>query len=183
MIESISKYAETIITLMIAVTIIELILPNSKNKKYVMFSCSLIIMLSVINPILAMFNSDYNISQKIDELQKEFSDVEYSSSTKYDLNYNIYNTYINKLETNMKNRLEDIGYKVLESEIRVNKDTYEPESIEMRIKYEDGFIQPIVIDVFGNESNNIIYETDLNKIRDILANEYGVEKEKIFINM
>lgn len=182
MIKNISSYAETIICLTIAVTIIELILPNSKSKKYVMFTSSLMIMLAVINPIISVINSEFDISKKVSEIQADMQHVEYIASDNYDLEYNIYNTYIKNIENNMKSRLEEIGYEVLESKIIVNKDNYEPENIEMEIKHKDGFIQPIIIDVFSDNSKNDIYEADINKIKTLLSSEYGVKKEKIIIN-
>jgi len=181
MIENISNYASNIITLIIAITIVELLLPNNKNKKYIMFTCSLIVMLSVINPILAFLNSDVDISNKITEVQKEMQKHECNSVNSYDLEYNIYNTYIDELENNMIARLEDIGYKVLESHIIVDKTTYEPTRIAMKVEYADGDIQPIVIDVFG-DNNKKMYDVDINKIKDVLSSSYGVDKKDILIN-
>ena len=182
MIDKISGYVEPIITLIIAMTIIELILPNNKNKKYVMFVCSLVIMLSVINPILKIFNANINISETINDIQIKMHDVEYSSLTNYNLDYNIYNSYINKLEENMIIRLEDMGYQVLDSKINIDKETYIPESVELRVKYNDGYVQPIVINVFENISNEKISDMDIEKIKDTLTLNYGVEKNKIKIN-
>ncbi|MBO5143308.1 MAG: stage III sporulation protein AF [Clostridia bacterium] len=182
MIDKISDYAEVIITLVIAVTIIELIIPNGKNKKYVMFASSLSIMIAVLNPILSVLNMDFDILESLNTIEEEMNDMEYSSSTKYDLDYNIYSSYISNLEENMKARLEDIGYRVVESKINVDKTTYEPTNIEMKIEYSDGFIQPIIIDVFENLSNNKIYEADIKKIKTFLNQNYGVHENNIIVN-
>jgi len=182
MIDKISGYVEPIITLIIAMTIIELILPNNKNKKYVMFVCSLVIILSVTNPILKIFDSGIDISETINDIQIKMHDAEYSSLTNYNLNYNIYNSYISKLEENMIMRLEDMGYQVLESKINVNKETFEPENVELRVKYDDGYIQPIVINVFENVSNEDFADMDVEKIKDSITLNYGIERDKIKIN-
>ena len=182
MIDKISNYAETLILLIIAITIIELLLPKSNNKKYVMLVCSLVVMLAVINPIINLLNEDFDISQSVSEMQREINEIEYSSSANYDLEYNVYNTYVANLKSNMQERLEDMGYEVLETKININKSTYEPTNIEMKVKYEDGYIQPIVIDVFENSSKDKIYEADKNKIKDILSVNYGIDKESIKIN-
>lgn len=182
MVEKISNYVETIITLIVAITIIELILPNNKNKKYVMFVCSVVIMLAVINPMLSILNSDFNISSKIDEIQREMKLQEYNSATNYNLDYNIYNTYINNLKSNMETRLKDIGYEVLDSQIKIDNDTYEPTEIEMKVKHEDGYIQPIVIDVFENATSDNIFEIDINRIKETLSANYGIDKNNIKIN-
>lgn len=182
MIDNISNYISSIIILILAITIIELILPNSKNKKYVMFASTLVIMLSVINPILKVFGFEIDITKEVENFQKEMKGYENSSVTKYQLEENVYDTYVENLKNNMKQRLEDIGYRVLKTEIQVDKYTYEPNQIEMLIEYEDGDIQPIVIDVFGNTQTEKIYDADRIKIKEILEKDYGVKKEKIQIN-
>lgn len=182
MLETISDYATTIILLIISITFVELLLPDNKNKKYVMFTCSLIIMLSVINPILSIFNNEFDVSSAMNEIKNEMNEIEYNSSTNYNLNDNIYSKYIENLENNMKKRLEDIGYKVLETKINIDQITYEPKSIEMKVKYEDGYVQPIVIEVFENSSSDTIYEADIKKIKEILYADYGVDKNNIKIN-
>ena len=182
MIDNISNYVTKIILLIISITFIELLLPDNKNKKYVMFTCSLIIMLSVINPILGIFNNEFDISSAMNQIKDEMKEIEYSSSTNYNLNDNIYSTYIKNLEYNMKRRLEDIGYEILETTIKIDEVTYEPKSIEMKVKYEDGYIQPIVIDVFENSASDTIYEADIKKIKEILYADYGVDKNNIKIN-
>lgn len=182
MIENISNYISSIVTVIIFITIIELLLPNNKNKKYVMFTSSLIVMLSVINPVLKVFGSETDIVQDVIKIQKEMKEYENDSVTKYNLEDNVYNSYVENLKSNMIKRLESIGYRVLETEIKVNKYTYEPEEIEMIIEYEDGDIQPIIIDVFGNLQEENIYEADKVKIKEIIEKEYGIKKENIRIN-
>ena len=182
MIKSISDYAESIVILIIALTIIELILPKNNNKKYIMFVSSIIVMIAVVNPIIALFDSEFDISEEVSKIQEEIVSVENDSYANYDLSYNIYNTYIYNLEKNMINRLEDMGYKVINTKIIVDEKTYEPKEIEMKVEYADGDIQPIVIDVFNKESSTNIYDVDVNKIKTVLESNYGVEKNKIKIN-
>lgn len=182
MIEKISDYIEPIILLLVAITVVELILPDGKNKKYVMLVSSIIIMISVINPILKAFNSGIDFSETVDKIQKTMNEAEYNSSTNYELDYNIYNSYIENLKRNMIIRMEEMGYKVLKVKINVDKNTYEPEEIEMKVEYEDGYVQPIVIDVFETAKQSKIKESDILKIKNDLSSSYGVEKNKIKIN-
>lgn len=182
MVESISSYAESIIILIIAITIVELILPNSKNKKYVMFVSGIVIMIAVINPVIKFFNSEINLSEEVNKIQETFNSYEKSSYTNYDLDYNIYNAYVRELEVNMKTRLEELGYEILDTKINVDETSYNITNIEMNIKYDDGFVQPIIIDVFKNDSSSKVYEADINKVKEVLASNYGVAKENIKIN-
>lgn len=182
MIEKISNYAEAIVILIIIITIVELMLPEGKNKKYVMFVSGIIIMLSVIKPFINFLNLDLNLELEVAEIQETFNNFEKNSFAKYDLNYNIQDSYIKNLEVDMKARLEEMGYNVLETKINVDEDTYEPINIEMRVKYDDEYIQPVIIDVFGDNTTDMIYEVDINKIKEIISSNYGVVKNNIRIN-
>ena len=53
MISFISKWAEQIIIAVIVATIIELILPNSKNKKYIQMVIGVYILFTIISPIIS----------------------------------------------------------------------------------------------------------------------------------
>ena len=88
--QEISNYVSSLVTLIVAMTIIELILPNHNIKKYVMFSCSLVILLNVINPILKVFGLEINISEEINKIQNEMKTYENNSLTNYSLENNIF---------------------------------------------------------------------------------------------
>lgn len=180
--QEVSNYVSSIVTWILTMTIIELILPNNKNKKYVMFSCSLVILLSVVNPILTVFGSEIDVSNEIEKFQKEMKTYENNSATNYSLEESLYDTYVENLKEDMQKRLEDMGYEILKTELQINESTYEPEKIEMQIRYQDGYVQPIVIDVFGNMANEKIYDADCIKIKEIISETYGVKKDKIVIN-
>lgn len=178
----ISNYIASIVILMIAMTMVELILPNHKNKKYVMFAGTLIILMSVINPMLKVFGSDFDMNSKIKELQAEMNQMESGKVEEYQLENQLQVTYQNLLITNMKERLTEIGYQVLEIKVKIDEVTYEPQKIEMKVRYKDGYIQPIVIDVFGNLGQENFLDADCNKIKEIFFETYGVKKENIMIN-
>lgn len=183
MVEKISDYIASLVILLLAMTIIELILPNQKNKKYVMFVCSLVLFLSMIRPVVNILGNGVDVDAKVEEFQKEMANLEYQSAKKTSLEENIYDAYVMQLEKDMKQRMEEMGYRVLASEIQIDKTTYEPFQIEMQIEYQDGEIQPIVIDVFGDSSSLApLYEADRNKVKQILSETYGVETEKIKVN-
>ena len=182
MVGSITDYVKSIIILIVALTFVELLLPNNKNKKYIMFSCSLIVVISVINPILGIFNHDIDVLSTIDEIKKEMADAQYGSLANYSVEDNIYLEYIENLKDNMKSKLQNIGYEVIESKVNIDETSFEPKNIEMRIKYKDGNIQPVVIDVFENSASEKVYDADIIKVKEILHENYGVDKKNININ-
>ena len=52
MMNFLSSWAEQIVLAVIIATIIELILPNSKNKKYIQMVIGIYIMFNIISPII-----------------------------------------------------------------------------------------------------------------------------------
>ena len=58
MIEFFSTWAEQIVLAVIIATIIEMLLPNNKNKKYVQMIIGIYILFNIISPIVFMFSSD-----------------------------------------------------------------------------------------------------------------------------
>lgn len=176
------EYVSSLIMITLIMTIIELLLANYKHKKYVMFVGTLVLLLSVIQPVVKVLGREEDVSQMFKQYQQEMQEWEIDSATKYSAEAILYQTYVKNLETDMKQRLEDIGYQVIESEIQVDENTYQPSKIVMRVRYEDGFVQPIVIDVFGTQKQENWYEADTVKIKESLKNWYGIEKEQILVN-
>ena len=180
--DKIYDYVTTLIIFIMAMTLIEMLLSNNKNKKYVMFAGTLIVLINVLNPIIKAFGSNIDLTEKIREIEAEMNQIEVSKKSEYQMENQLQDTYENLLINNIKERLEEIGYTVLDVDVVINKSTYEPEKIEMKIRYKDGFIQPIVIDVFGSIEDETILKEDSVKIKNILSQTYGVEEKNIIVN-
>ena len=73
MINFISSWAEQIILAVVIATIIELILPNNKNKKYIQMVIGVYILFNIISPIV----NNKEILADIEEYQLE----EYNTTT------------------------------------------------------------------------------------------------------
>ncbi len=181
MIEKLSDGVAMIVLLVITITIIEMILPQNKNKKYVLFVGSLIVFFSILSPFLTFFKKDFDFSSVAKQWQEEFQQAETSYVSEDNLESTVYTSYLENLKTNIVERLERMDYQVLEIEVHVNKETYEPEKMELKVKYKDGYVQPVVIDVF-HQNKTSIYEADKEKIKQVLQASYGVEKENITIS-
>lgn len=176
MIAKLSNIATTLVILVVLITIIEMILPTGNNKKYIKFFSGVILMIIIINPIVNVLNSDIDIEEFIKENQMEVSNVEYKLNESY-----IYDTYTYNLEQDIINRLKENGYEVLDVKLNIDKDTYEPSEIELKIKHIDGEIQPIIIEVFGN-TNIELSNYDKGIVRTLINQNYGIKKSKITIN-
>lgn len=176
MIAKLSNIATTLVILVVLITIIEMILPTGNNKKYIKFFSGVILMIIIINPIVNVLNSDIDIEEFIKENQMEVSNIEYELNESY-----IYDAYTYNLEQDIINRLKENGYEVLDVKLNIDKDTYEPSKIELKIKHIDGEIQPIIIEVFGN-TNIELSNYDKEIVRTLINQNYGIKKSKIMIN-
>lgn len=176
MINTLSNTASTLVAAVILITIIEMLLPSGNMKKYVKFFGGIILMLVIITPIMNLLNSNIDIEKMIEKNQIEVSSIEYEFNENH-----IYNSYNENLKLDIIKRLEENGYKVLDMKIVTDKNTYQPTDLELVIEHDDGDVQPIVIDVFKNASNNLT-SYDKEVIKTIINLNYGIKKSNIKIN-
>ncbi|MCI9286748.1 MAG: stage III sporulation protein AF [Clostridia bacterium] len=175
MIEWISTWAEQIVVAVIIASIIEMLLPNGNNKKYIKAIIGVYILFTIISPIIGKF---VNIDLKDIDYEKYFKEVETQETISQSLTTNNEKTmgeiYISNLKADMKNKLEEKGYRV--------------ENINLNVELEDeksyGKINEIVLEISksSKESENITKETNntiaINKIEEVkIGNKIENEKE------
>ncbi len=120
MIEHISNWAEQIIVAVIIATIIEMILPNGNNKKYVKAVIGVYILFTIISPIfkngmnLDFEKSDYEKYFKLDETYMAMSESLVSHN-----NQSVEDIYKMNLKEDMKQKLQEKGYKAEKMEVQI----------------------------------------------------------------
>lgn len=120
MIEHISNWAEQIIVAVIIATIIEMILPNGNNKKYVKAVIGVYILFTIISPIfkngmnLDFEESDYERYFKPDETYMAMSESLVSHN-----NQSVEDIYKMNLKEDMKQKLQEKGYKAEKMEVQI----------------------------------------------------------------
>lgn len=123
MISWLSNWAEQLIVAVVIVTIIEMILPDNKNKKYVKVIMGFYILFIIISPFISKFtNTDLNnINFNYEEYFKE-SNTYQSMSKKLDTsnNENIEEVYKTGLKEDITSKLLQRGYIVNSIQIEVN---------------------------------------------------------------
>lgn len=133
MIESFSNYAFSIICSSFLLNIIQMILPNSNNKKYILFVCSSIVTIILITPIISMLNKDFDVSKLLLENQKDYIEVdEQQIESLYE--QELINTYKENLNNDIIQTLNEAGYEVLNIDCEYDKDTLEPNFLKVEIK-------------------------------------------------
>ncbi len=208
MIKSLSIWAEQIVVAVIIATLIEMILPNGNNKKYIKAVIGVYILFTIISPIFGNMknfnfdNFDYETYFKNTQSYQTMSDSLISHN-----NQSTEEIYLNNLKQDMKQKLKEKGYLIekIAIQLELNKEEqygriYGIDLIVSKIKEEknenEGATNIIINTI--NIGNKLIDKQDKNKqtnektsnissseerqIKEYLSGVYEVNKKNIRIN-
>lgn len=163
MIIKIKQWCEEIIIAVIISVIIEMIIPDGKNKKYIKVIIGIYIMFVTLSPILEVLNYDFNFDNFFNY---EVTDVSQN------LDDNIKDVYIAGIENTIKNEIEEMDYNVDNIKIYTDINYENIEKIELKINGKKGEIEKIVI---GEKKESKKYDDIIN----LLMQNYSVSIEQI----
>lgn len=190
----ISSWAQGIIVAVIIGTIIEIILPNEKNKKYIKTIIGIYILFVIVYPVINKISSkSINLNNIVGNTYK--SDYKQMNTIKFDVNNYVDETYKNKLKEEIKEEIDKNGYVTNSISIEINSEEAnygEILGINLRIDKEvvdikNSNVEKIeTVEInFSNNDKQIkenINEEDKNKVQDIISKKYLIEKSKIKVN-
>lgn len=192
----IKDWAEGIVVAVIIATILEILLPDNKNKKYISTVIGIYILFTIISPIISKVTG-----QSIN--LKDFTNKDTSLSTSSTMNNiallenssNVEDVYIKTLKSDITDKLETKGYSTDYIDLKISmssKDNYgEIEGIYLKLslleeKANVNKVEEIKINISENKSENTtannISEEDLNSAKEFLMDTYGISKDKIHIS-
>ena len=161
MINFLSSWAEQVILAVIIATILELILPNSKNKKYVQMVIGVYVLFNIISPIIK--NKEKLVFSEID------LDKYITTSTKVEqssMDARLEKIYLDELENNIKSKFKNAGIEIIKCTIDAELDTTKKNagihSIDVKVK-------------------NVDDEKKISKIKQEIIKEYEISEDKIKI--
>ena len=204
MIEFLSTWAKSLGLAIIVISILEMILPNNKTKKYVRMIFGIYIIFNIISPFIK--NKDI-----LDINTYEFNEYSNYTTNQSSLNQSsmdsrIEQIYIEELEKDITEKVNDLGFnvttcnvyatfssqeeesKIEKIELTVTKSEEQKEAeqtIENKIVNEIQKIKPInttIEEKNQDENNQSISNSDVQKIKKFLIEEYGVEEKCLKIN-
>lgn len=164
MINFISSWAEQIVLAVIVATIIELILPKNKNKKYIQMVIGVYVLFNIISPIIK--NKD-NFSVE------KYNTEKYESQSQYEIDQSSMDTriekiYLEELEKKTQEKFQDNGFVVTKCKVDAVLDTTK----------KNAGISLITIKIEKTD------ETEkLEKVKNELATEFEISEDKIKIVM
>lgn len=161
MINFLSSWAEQVILAVIIATILELILPNSKNKKYVQMVIGVYVLFNIISPIIK--NKEKLVFSEID------LDKYITTSTKVEqssMEARLEKIYLDELENNIKSKFKNAGIEIIKCTIDAELDTTKKNagihSIDVKVK-------------------NVDDEKKISKIKQEIIEEYEISEDKVKI--
>lgn len=135
MIEIISSWVKTLGLAVVVVSILEMLLPNNKTKKYIRMVMGLYIIFTMISPIIK--NKD---KININEIAIEDYTTTQTSSTldQTSMDKRIQTLYIEQLEKDIKKKIEDQGYEVTKCKVQATISNQEEDTKISNIKVSLG---------------------------------------------
>ena len=164
MISFISSWAEQIVLAVVVATIIELILPKNKNKKYIQMVIGVYVLFNIISPIIK--NKD-NFSVE------KYNTEKYESQSQYEIDQSsmdarIEKIYLEELEKKTQEKFQDNGFVVTKCKVDAVLDTTK----------KNAGISLITIKIEKTDENE-----KLEKVKNELATEFEISEDKIKIVM
>lgn len=161
MINFLSSWAEQVILAVIIATILELILPNSKNRKYVQMVIGVYVLFNIISPIIKNREKLVFSEIDLDKYITKSTKVEQSS-----MDARLEKIYLDELENNIKSKFKNAGIEIIKCTIDAELDTTKKNagihSIDVKVK-------------------NVDDEQKISKIKQEIIEEYEISEDKIKI--
>lgn len=208
MVSFLSTWAEQIIVAVIIATIIEMILPNGNNKKYIKAVIGVYILFTIISPILGkitnidLYNIDYEkyfkeldthqtVSQSLTQNNDKSIEEIYESNIKQDMKLklkeqgyivegiNLNIEFKNELNYGKINSINLSVYKAKESE--ETSESSKSNTIEVN-KIEKVTIGNTIKNTSNNKDKENLKESEKNEIKNYISSVYEVNKKNIKIN-
>lgn len=164
MILKIRQWCEGIIVAVIISIIIEMIIPEGKNKKYIKVIIGVYIMFVSLSPLLELLKYDF----KFDGVFNVDSSIEVTEN----LDNNMKDVYVLAIEENIKSELENLGYNIDFVNVYTDINYEYIENIELKVNGKKGNIEPIIIGENRNQENYL-------DIIEFIRNNYFVDSEAI----
>ncbi len=204
MIEFLSSWAKGLGLAIVIVSILEMLLPNNKTKKYIRMVMGLYILFTIISPFIknrTLFNvENIDLSKELNNYSSVETSVDQTS-----MDERIQVLYVEELEKDITKKIEEKGYEVTECKVKANiqdenntiskiklkiekneeNKKEENETIENKMVNEIQKIKPVNTQIQNNnkeKKEEKITRNDIQNIKKFLMEEYEVEEKCLEIN-
>ena len=178
MVNFLNSWTNGIVVAVIIGSVIEMILPEGNNKKYVKIVIGVFILFTIISPVISKFTGGVDLSNIIK--YEEYINTVTVTSTNVINNSDVLSIYKKKLSNEIKNTLENNGFKVNSIDLYINsKDENYGEILKIILKVEKNNNKVETINISNGKVENSISNDSKNKIKELLNALYGISKDRI----
>lgn len=185
--EYIKSFIETLVTIIILFSAIELISPNNSMKKYIKFVLGLILIVVMLNPIIDFFTEG---EDKIVSTIKEYENIlskDTKTSSDVAVSNEVEDVFIENLNKNSAAELAEAfpDYTfVCNINCNIDLSNYSYNISHAKIGISTGKIQDVEkiekVEISNdNETNSKVYSDDEQKIVSYVSNMLGISENKI----
>lgn len=182
MINKLSIYARGLIYIVIIVGILELVIPNGKNKKYIKVIMGMFVIFSIISPVVG---KRINVNEEIIEKYMNSSSNKTDKAKENDNeDENLKAVFKSKVKENIEAYLSSKGYECKSVTIKEENYNISQISINGLNKKEKNAINKIEINIKGpsNDQKEEMGQEEKQKIIEYIAKNYEIDKENILTN-
>ena len=200
----ISVWAQGIIVSVIIATIIEIILPDSSNSKYVKVVIGVFVLFSIVSPIINKFSNN-KISNEINfdsYIKTSTSNSAIATNVNMNNEDTIRKIYEENLKVDIKTKITQKGYIVGNINLEtLNNNEYTLNKIDLKIIAKNKStnqnsnsnvttivenIENISVDIGGSSKNkqeekSVISESEKRKLKEYLSSVYEVNENNILV--
>ncbi len=203
MIEFLSSWTKGLGVTIVVVSILEMLLPNNKTKKYIRMVLGIFVIFNIISPLIQ--NKDKLDLSNLDI--EDYATVQTTSTvTQTSMDERINKLYEDELEKDITKKVEEKGYNVKSAKINTTRNDEqeweinqiqlniekgkepekETETVENKIVTEVQKIKKIDTKINKEEKTSNqekkITNTDIQNVKKFLIEEYGVNEKCLKIN-
>ena len=187
--EYIKSFIETLVTIIILFSAIELISPNNSMKKYIKFVLGLILIVVMLNPIIDFFTEG---EDKIVSTIKEYEGIlstDTETSSDVAASNEVEDVFIENLNKNSATELAEKfpDYKfVCDIDCNIDLNNFSYDISHAKISISTNTIQEVEkiekVEISNdNKTNSHAYSDDEQKILSYVSNMLGISEDKIEI--
>lgn len=157
MIEAISNWAGELVVALIVTTLIEMLLPDNKTKKYVKTLIGVYIVFCIISPFIdeSKVLSFENIEKELESYSKELKIDDIQTTDGQNSSVSMENLYIEEFIKNVIEQVENQGYKVKKCDV----------DIEIDATKENAGINKIYVNISKKQIQNDDEKQNTNEIK------------------
>lgn len=177
MVNKVSMWAQGIIIAIIIGTVIQMIIPESKNKKYIQTIIGIYILFCIINPVIGntINLDDYNLNQ--------YMSINETTNNKENQDLNVKKVFESKIKTSIKQELNNNGYD--SDSIETNSDNnYNISFIRIsnvkEYKSENQLVNRVHISIKEKPATGMP-NSDKEKIKKSISQKYNISENLIEI--